>query len=131
MSDLPIPKKIFVGAFALCTLLAPIIFGAAAQDDRSFIPLVRTAPAYPSEALAAQREGFVNLGFTIDIVGRTKDIVVVESSSPEFEAPAVAALMSWRYRPVLENDEPVERRGVRTIIRFQLAADVGSQDEAE
>jgi protein TonB len=116
----------------------PIIFGAAAQD--SVVPVVRIAPTYPSEALTAGREGSVELEFTIAANGTTKDVVVVGSSSSEFEAPAVAALLRWRYLPTNvscvgtvcqtnESVQPVERPGIRTVIRYQLA-DVNPQAEA-
>jgi len=120
MNELPLQKKALLVTFALCTFVVPVIFGTAAQDDSDLVPLVRTIPEYPPEALAAGREGVVNLEFTIDTDGATKDIVVVDSSSPEFEAFAVAALSTWRYSPLLENGQPVERRGVRRPMRWEL-----------
>jgi TonB family protein len=123
-----------LGTIGLFTLLVPIIFGAAAQGVANPRPLVMIQPQYPPEALAAKREGIVELRFTIAANGTTKDVVVVESSAPEFEAPAVTALLRWRYSPTnvvcvgtdcraIENAEPVERPGMRTVIRYQLEAD--------
>ena len=86
-----------LGTFALGTLLVPIIFGAAAQgvdDPRPIVRIIRI-----SARGMRGREGEVQLEFTIAANGTTKDIVVVDSSSPEFEAPAVAALIKWRYLP--------------------------------
>jgi len=139
MSALPVQKKILLGVFALGSLLAPIVFGAAAQD--SPVPIVRIKPIYPTDALAAKREGFVELEFTIAANGATKDVVVVGSSAPEFEAPAVAALLRWRYAPTnlscdgavctpIENVPADERPGIHAVIRYQLA-DVNPQAEAE
>jgi TonB family protein len=141
MSKLAIQKKILLGAVALSTLVAPIIFGAAAQGGDEPRPIVRINPDYPSEALVAGREGEVQLEFTIAANGATKDIVVVDSSSPEFEAPAVAALLKWKYIPTnvecdgavctpIANTEAVERPGMRTELRFELA-DVNPEAEAE
>lgn len=132
MRELPIQKKILVGALALSALVVPIIFGAAAQGDADPRPLVRIQPNYPADALAAGREGFVELEFTIAANGAVRDVVVVTSTSPEFEAPAVAALLRWRYAPsnvtcvetdcrTIENVQPVERPGVRTVINYRLA----------
>jgi TonB family protein len=126
MSELPILKKILLGTFALATVLVPIVFGAVsgpavAQNDRDIVPLVRINPDYPAEALAARREGHVIVEFTVTATGTVRDIVVAESSSPEFDAPTIAALMRWRYQPLIEGGQPVERRGVRTVIRYQLA----------
>ena len=131
MSVVPIRKRLLLAALALATVVAPIFIGAGssrpaaaqaqARSDRDVVPIVRINPEYPPSALAAQLEGEVNLQFTITATGTTKDIVVVESTTPEFEAPAIAALQKWRYVPASENDQPVEVPGVRTIIRFELA----------
>jgi TonB family protein len=140
MANLPIEKKVLLGTFALCSLLVPVIFGAAAQGGDDVRPIIRIAPDYPSEAFAARREGVVQLEFTIAANGTTKDVVVVDSSSPEFELPAVAALLRWRYAPTnlecvgtvcrqLENVPADERPGMRTELRFQLE-DVNSEAEA-
>ncbi|HZF31554.1 MAG TPA: M56 family metallopeptidase [Gammaproteobacteria bacterium] len=120
MSAVTVRKKILLGAFALSTLIVPIIFGAVsgqavAQTDRGLVPLVRLAPDYPAAALAQRLEGWVKLEFTITPQGATQDIVVVDSSSPEFNESSVAALQRWLYSPM-----PVARRGVQTIIRYQL-----------
>jgi TonB family protein len=141
MNELPIRKKVLLGTFALGTVLVPIIFGAAAQGNDEPRPMVRIQPNYPDAALAAGREGEVQLEFTIAANGATKDIVVVASSSPEFEEPAVAALMKWRYMPTNvecvgtvctpnANAPALERPGMRTELRFQLA-DVNPEAEAE
>jgi TonB family protein len=140
MSELPMQKKILLVTFALGTLLVPIIFGAAAQGDEPR-PMVRIQPNYPTDALAARREGEVQLEFTIAANGTIKDVVVVDSSSPEFEAPAVAALLRWRYLPTNvecvgtvctpnANVPAVERPGMRTELRFELA-DVSPEAEAQ
>jgi len=140
MSELAIHKKVLLGAFALGTLLVPIVFGAAAQDADP-VPVIRISPNYPSEALTAGREGGVELEFTIAANGSTKDVVVIHSTAPEFEEPAAAALLRWRYLPtnvscvgtVCQSNadvQPIERPGIRTVIRFQLA-DVNPQAEAD
>ena len=130
MSELPTRKKALLGAAALAALIVPIVFGVAAQDAP--IPMVRIAPNYPTDALAAQREGSVELQFTIAANGAVKDVVVLSSTSPEFEEPAVAALLRWRYTPTnmtcvgtdCRTDasvQPVERPGMRTVISYRLA----------
>lgn len=155
MSELPVRKKILLGAFALGTVLVPVIFGAAAQGGGGPVPILRIAPDYPADALAAERAGFVELEFTIAANGTTKDVVVIDSSSPEFEESAVAALLRWRYLPTNTectgldrspaqgassraapdcrqnpNVPAVERSGVRTTIRYEIE-NVDPQAEAE
>jgi bla regulator protein blaR1 len=125
MSVLPIEKKLLLGTLALATVLVPVVFGAVSgrieaqstPSDRDLRPLVRINPEYPPAALAAKLEGEVNLEFTITATGTVRDIVVVDSTSAEFEQPAITALSRWRYQP-----PPADRLGVRTMIRFQLAA---------
>jgi TonB family protein len=132
MSELPIHKKALLGAFALATLIVPIIFGAAAQNGADPVPIVRIQPNYPTDALAAGREGSVELEFTIAANGAVRDFVVVASTAPEFEEPAVAALSRWRFLPTnmscdgtdcrqIEGAQPVERPGIRTVINYRLA----------
>jgi TonB family protein len=131
MSELPVRKKAALAAFALATLIVPIIFGAAAQNAADPAPLVRIQPNYPTDAVAARREGSVELEFTIAANGAVKDVVVLSSTAPEFEAPAVAALLRWRYAPTNmtcvgtdcrtnESVQPVERPGMRTVIHYRV-----------
>jgi TonB family protein len=138
VSVLPIQKKLLLGAFALATVLVPIVFGAVsgrieAQGNSGAepSPIVRIQPNYPPEALAAKLEGEVNLEFTIAANGTVKDVVVIDSTAPEFEAPAIAALLKWRYIPTnvecvgaacqpIENAAAVERPGMRTVITYRL-----------
>jgi TonB family protein len=131
MNALSIRKKIMLGAFALGTMLVPIIFGAAAQDATP-TPIVRIQPNYPDAAFAAGREGSVELEFTIAANGAVKDVAVVSSTAAEFEEPAVVALLRWRFLPTNvtcvgtdcqtdQNVQPVERPGMRTVINYRLA----------
>ncbi|HET7609990.1 MAG TPA: M56 family metallopeptidase [Gammaproteobacteria bacterium] len=132
MSELPFQKKALLGAVALATLIVPIIFGAAAQDGADPIPILRIQPNYPEDALVAGREGSVDLEFTIAANGSVKDVVVVSSTAPEFEEPAVKALLRWRFLQTnttctgtdcrtIEKVEPVERPGMRTVIHYRLS----------
>lgn len=125
VADLGFAWKLVLAVTVLACVGLPIAFGvstpALAQvDDSRLIPLVRIAPTYPPEALAARLEAEVVLEFTIAADGTTRDIVVVSSTSPLFEAPAAEALRRWRYAPRLEGDQAVDVPGVRTMIRFQL-----------
>jgi bla regulator protein BlaR1 len=144
MSVLPIEKELVLGTFALATVLVPVVFGvlsgrteAQSSPGTEPRPLVRINPNYPPEALAAGLAGEVSLEFTIAANGMVKDVVVVDSSAPMFEEPAIAALLKWRYLPTnvecvgpvctpIENAEAVERPGMRTVLRFELACVPGA-----
>ncbi len=67
--------------------------------------------------------GWVEVSFTVDRDGETRDIRVIDSSpTGVHEEAALAAVRKWRFQPARENGVAVERRtGVR--LRFQAAAD--------
>jgi len=117
-----------LGALAISTLVMSVAFAesAAAQRNRRAQSAPEQAPAAASDAPQESTrtvglEGSVVLEFTITVDGTTKDIVVVESSPPGlFDQVAVETLAKWRYKPKIENGQPVERRGVKTRIVFQL-----------
>ena len=93
----------------------------SAGSDRDTIPLVRVPPDYPARAVNRGIEGWVLVEFTITGTGAVKDAKVVDSKPGTiFNDAAVKAISRWRYNPKVENGQPVERRGVRTIIRFDL-----------
>ena len=120
MSGSPIQTRILFGTFALAAAIVPLTFGAtsaAAQSDE-LVPLVRVAAYYPPRVLLRGESGDVTLRFTIDTDGTTKDIEVVESTSSDFERPAVKALSKWRYVPQTENGSPVEKRDLQRVIHF-------------
>jgi protein TonB len=93
----------------------------ASGSDRDTVPLVRIEPAYPQRAVERGIEGWVLVRFTITPIGTVKDVVVVESNPPKvFDDAAVQAVLHWKYNPKIEDGVAVERRGVQTILRFQL-----------
>jgi protein TonB len=63
--------------------------------------------------------GWVELGFTVGTDGEPREITITDSSPPgRYEESALAAVRRWRFEPVIEGGQAVERRtGVR--LRFQ------------
>lgn len=129
MSKLNVAKRVVLAGAALGALAVPVVVGlvtgsaALAQEDADLWPIVRVAPEYPPEAIAQGLEGSVVLEFTVAESGSTKDIRVVESSSPLFEEPAIAALRKWKYMGPTAGGRPSERTGIHTVIRFALERD--------
>ncbi|MBL8782298.1 MAG: TonB family protein [Alphaproteobacteria bacterium] len=77
--------------------------GPVATDVRSEIgeqPIAQGLPAYPRIALERGVEGRVVMSITIMQDGSVRDVRVV-SARPQgyFEAAAVRAVQTWRYRP--------------------------------
>jgi protein TonB len=93
----------------------------SAGSDRDTIPLVRVPPEYPPRALNRGITGWVIVEFTITGSGSVKDAKVVDAQPKTiFNDAALKSIARWRYNPKIENGQPVERVGVRTIIRFNL-----------
>lgn len=90
--------------------------------DRDAIPIVRIEPVYPARAIARQTEGWVRVQFTIAANGSVLNPFVVAADPPDvFDDAALVAIARWRYQPRVENGVAVERVGMQTVIRFELA----------
>jgi TonB family protein len=88
-----------------------------------FAPIARTPPDYPPTALEQGLEGHVQLRFDVSAAGVVENVSVVESSDPQFEAPAELAISKWRYLPRITAGKRVASPGIHTVLRFALAAE--------
>lgn len=89
-------------------------------ESRSVRPLNMEAPSYPREALRRRDEGFVVVEFTVNALGRTEDIKVVESEPRgTFDREALRAVSRWEFEPALRDGRPVSQR-LRHTIEFKL-----------
>jgi periplasmic protein TonB len=90
-------------------------------SDRDIAPIVRVEPIYPTRAETRGIEGWVRVRFNISATGEVTDAMVVESDpSGVFDQSVLSAIGRWRYSPKVENGTAVERRGIETILRFEL-----------
>jgi len=71
---------------------------------------VQAPPDYPSELRRSGISGEVLVEFVIAADGTVRDAVVRKSTSSEFEAPAIAAVNQWRFRPGLKGGREVAVR---------------------
>jgi protein TonB len=69
--------------------------------------LLKTTPVYPPIAKAARVSGTVVLQATISKTGSIENLHVI-SGPAMLQQAAMQAVRSWRYRPYLLNNEPVE-----------------------
>lgn len=67
----------------------------------------RVQPQYPAIAAQGRISGLVILEAQVDVNGHVKTARVLRGH-PLFDDPAVAAVMQWRYKPLLLNGEPTE-----------------------
>jgi protein TonB len=90
-------------------------------SDRDAVPQVRIQPDYPIQARQKGIEGWVDVKFTVGVDGSVRDAVVVNAQPKRiFDRAAIQAVKGWKYNPKIEDGRPVERRGLRVRIRFQL-----------
>jgi protein TonB len=69
--------------------------------------LQKTVPLYPPIAKAARVSGTVILQATISKTGTIENLRVI-SGPAMLQQAALDAVKSWRYRPYLLNNDPVE-----------------------
>ena len=140
MSKLNAKKRFLLSGTAIGALAIPLLAGfvmqnvATAQDPgagsaEEYLPIVKVAPIYPPQAAAERLEGEVVLSYTITAEGSTDNIVVVESTSPVFEQPALDSAAKYKYRPRLIDGQPVAVDGVRVKIIFALEDDSDTSGE--
>lgn len=99
----------------------PEITGSGVDTDGEFLPIMKVAPEYPRGAASRGIEGYVLLEFTVTSFGSVRDPTVVEASPPGvFDRAATAASLKFRYKPRVLNGQPVDVRGVRNLILFEL-----------
>jgi protein TonB len=104
------PATVTVTAPELATASVPPAVTAVMAPARVALQRVRTVqPDYPPAALAAGREGRVELSFNVDGAGKVQDVRVVQSSPPGvFDEAARRAVRQWRYAPRDGADAAVE-----------------------
>jgi TonB family protein len=94
---------------------------AAAGDlpqvpEQSLTRLGKLEPQYPSRALMANIEGWVEIGFTVSSNGSVTDVKIVNAMPAKtFEAAAIKAVSRLRYQPVMRDGRAI---AVGTQIRI-------------
>jgi TonB family protein len=97
-------------------------------DSVDRIPVVTSqeAPVYPFSLRLSGNKGEVVVDFIVDTNGDVVRADVAQSSHPDFEAPAVEAVLKWKFKPGLKDGRPVYVH-MKVPIYFQLKMPV--QDE--
>jgi protein TonB len=94
--------------------------GVAGVESRDLVPLATPGPDYPAPALRGQVEGWVEVEYTVDERGTTRDIVVVDAAPRGvFDEAAASAVAGWRYLPRVVNGRAVPQRSSVTL-RFSV-----------
>ena len=89
-------------------LACSAVVAQADQSGRTLpVPVTRVEPAYTDEARAAKISGTVTLTVTIDDKGVPVELHVLKSLDPGLDQKALDAVSKWRFRPALQDGEPV------------------------
>ncbi len=91
------------------------------SSDGDYLPIVKSAAAYPKSALARGLEGYCTVEYTVTTSGETKDVKVVDCPQKIFARPSVKAAGKFKYKPKVVDGEPIEVPGVRNRFTFQMA----------
>lgn len=83
-------------------------------------PRVQVQPNYPFEMRRAGISGEVLVAFIVSTNGDVVDAYAVRSTQREFEAPAVQAVMKWKFRPGRKGGRAVNTR-MQVPIVFNLS----------
>jgi TonB family protein len=83
---------------------------APAQLDQMPRTITRVSPVYPFNLKKAGIPGEVLVAFTVDAQGKVQDPVVVETTHPDFSAPALQAIQHWRFAPGKKGGRVVNSR---------------------
>lgn len=89
-------------------------------NQRSARVLVAVIPEYPEGMLRFGKQGIVDVLFTIDKYGNTRDHLVLTASSRQFEREAIKAMRKHRFEPATVNGSPVDENGYRRRMNFIL-----------
>jgi len=90
--------------------------------DHDPLPTYRVNPTYPPVQQSRGVEGWVQLQFDITASGAVTNVVVIDAQPKgAFDAAATSAVARWKYEPMVRDGRAVERRGLRVVMRFDLA----------
>jgi TonB family protein len=80
---------------------------SAAQFQQAPVVIYQEPPIYPYSMRLSGNRGEVTVEFIVDPEGHVAKADVSKSSHPDFEAPAVEAVLKWKFKPGMKNGHPV------------------------
>jgi TonB family protein len=102
---------------AVCGL--PLLAQGIYKIDSFPKRILKVEPEYTDRARAAKLEGVVVLNVVIDEEGIPRDPLVVRWLGMGLDGKALEAVRQWRFRPAMEDGEPV-RLAVVVEVTFRL-----------
>lgn len=83
------------------------------------VPVRTTSPRVPEEFTRAGKPGLVTVNFSVDEQGSVQDAKVVKTTAEILDAPAVEAVMKWKFKPAKKDGQPFAMR-VSIPIKFEV-----------
>lgn len=82
-------------------LISPCPWVQAVESgfDELPVPVKSVAPEYPAAMKRDHASGLVTVQVVIDENGEVVERAIVKSTHAEFEAPALAAVEKWKFKP--------------------------------
>lgn len=105
---------------ALLSLIATSGWAASATTvaDRAPTVVSTVQPVRPRQVLNFGTSGTVEVAFTITADGRVDQVTVHRSNDTLLEAPVLAAIKQWKFKPAVKNGEVVAVRA-RQLFTFE------------
>lgn len=111
--------RVVLAAMLLALLAGCAGRQAAGPPDLQWLQGAR--PTYPARAKADGVEGEVVVEYRVTASGSVEDLHVVSSTPPRvFDAAALAAVRTWKYKPYAPDGTAVPVDGVRSTLTFKL-----------
>ncbi len=105
---------------ALRKSLSPILGEPQYSKAGNHRPLKRKLPEYPRSQLRRGANGWVDVIFTIEESGVTRDHTIYYSTNDDFRESSLEAMRHWLYKPNIVNDKPITTTGVRQRLHFSI-----------
>ena len=105
MTRIPLTVSLFA-VFAASGLAAPPAVEEGPLDRRPEVT-TQVAPDYPFSLAHSGYKGEVLVDFIVDKEGNVVRANVTRSTHPDFEAPAVEAVLQWKFKPGIKDGHPV------------------------
>lgn len=100
---------------------ADLNIGSGFNPDRDAQPLVRIPPQYPERCMSrAKPSESVMVQFDVTPDGQTTNIEAVDSTNSCLNRAAIRSVERWKYQPKIVDNQAEWRRGVQTVITFEL-----------
>jgi len=115
----------FLSRLFLLVVLIGLPLRLAADDtvytkvDVKPVPTKTPPPDYPYELKRQGIAGVVAVSVVIDESGDVISCTATKSSNVDFEAPALAAVKKWKFKPAQKDGAPVKMK-VTIPIRFSI-----------